>query len=140
MLYRLMVGTHKQDGKLYKKGDEIETDVNLISTFRGKFTKVHPSDADAVVKAAKAPIPEKKKSPPKAESGEFTPTPGSAGAEVSLGPDMTVTFPDAKDTGLKLHKTGENFHIVSSEGDILTKGGALSREDAVMFLKNNKDA
>jgi hypothetical protein len=58
MFYKLKGGSHTQDGRKYKNGDIIESDIDLTVTFRGKFTEVFDDsvkDTGKQVEVAKAP-------------------------------------------------------------------------------------
>jgi hypothetical protein len=46
-LFRVKGGCHVEDGVTYRKGDMIETDVDLAATFRGKFERVYTAPTES---------------------------------------------------------------------------------------------
>ena len=130
MQFELIGGSHVQDGKMYKKGDRIETKLNLVSMFGKKFRKLF---SEEIAEERIAAIPTKSEVETKAGSEavkKLTSEP------VILGPDMTVTFYEAKDTGCKIHQAIHGkFRIVHSISGLVS--GLFTRNEVVIYLKNN---
>ena len=97
MKYRVKTGKHDQFGKVYCKGDVLDTDMDLIAMFPNKFEKV--SKETPITKAPAAPtditpmVPQK--NPP-------APVPSSEEDDKDRGKDVTKNFPDAVDMDFKV--------------------------------------
>lgn len=104
MKFRVIDGKHldaptkeKEDG-IYRKGDIIETDVDLSAKFKNKFERVFPS---------KEPGYEKKKK----DDSDDRPLPESKGEDVSH------LFPNAEKNSLTVFKAGdEEYNVYEEDG------------------------
>lgn len=82
--YTLLAGIHSENGKIYKRGDEVISSSDLVKAFgKEKFVFV----AEVQEAAPKAP------------------------AVSALGQDCTDDFEDAGDKALKVFKKGANYFV-----------------------------
>jgi len=138
MFFELIGGSHEQDNKKFMKGDIIETDVNLVSLFRGKFKKV--SKEGGIPAPERVPNIPTKMSPPHpkgSEAGDGKPASDSVKTITTrLGPDVTTAFLEAKGTEFKIHKAADNmYHIVDGNSDIIG-GAGFTRNEVLIYLNN----
>lgn len=127
MQFRLIGGGHVEDGKSYEKGDIVESDKNLVSLFRGKFEKVYSEDE-------KLKMQETPKIPTKESLDKVKEK--SKNIETRLGPDVTVSFLEAKGTEFKIHKAaGSKYHIVDGASNVFG-GEGFTRNEVLIYLNN----
>lgn len=107
--FKVLAGSHSQDGVLYKKGSIITSYNDLVQLFgEGKFKEV---DALEYEKAQKK-VPQKKviNVAPKEEVEE-----DDEDEESSFGEDVTDRFSSAEDNDLKVFKSDEGYTVVDSD-------------------------
>ena len=119
MLFELTGGNHQQGGKTYKKGDRIETDMDLCAKFRGKFKLIEGEAAKPITQ----PVI------PKTEFNVNTVK------KLASGMDMTATFPSAKEKSLIIMKVGEDQFQIAKNGFIEVVG-TFTRAEIIIFLKS----
>jgi len=73
MIYKVLEGSHRQGGKTFTKGQQVDTASNLVALFPNKFAVVSESEA---VEAVPVPTPETKQRPDK-EFPPFAPPPAA---------------------------------------------------------------
>ncbi len=121
MLFKLIGGGHVDEkGKSYKKGDHIESDMDLCAKFRGKFKLIEGEAAKPITQPV---IP---------KTGEFK---ANTVKELASGMDMTATFPSAKEKSLSIMKVGEDQFQIAKNGFIEVVG-AFTRAEIIIFLKS----
>ncbi len=155
MLFRLKGGSHAQDGKVYKKGDVIETDRNLCAMFRNKFERVYEQELkDTGTELKKPNIPPPVQSPPAGkgdgEAAKLTPEPlpevspdadeSEKDVKSEHGDNVTAAFPAAEKIGLSVFEKS-NWYVVVDNDDSSVLNGKKLRKDAVAgFLKQYQEA
>lgn len=150
--YKLIGGYHvqKESGRLkeYKRGDIIETEINLVSLFRGKFEIAYDNEQVAakaeVKKAPKKPtVAEAAKALEEAkvaETAENQEAANKAKSKVVLGPDMTAMFFAVKGSKFRIHQSGSGYQVVNASGELQNTEGLLTKDEVNIYLESNKDA
>ena len=151
MLYRLKGGNHNHsDGKTYKNGDIIDTDVDLAKKFPHKFEPIH----DELEASEGTPFPSISITRPKSkvtvvdmpteeETKEDTPVADveaetgekKAGEKVDRGKDVTKKFPSAVENELKVFEKGRKFFIYDLDPNAPLNEKGLTKAKAVKFIQ-----
>jgi len=104
--YRVVGGSHVQDGLTYPRGSIIKTDVNLVKLFGKKFERVLPPDEDEERDTAKpAAIPTALSKKKEAEAKNEAAKEDDDTEKEKVNPnDVTKDFPTASKIFLVVHK------------------------------------
>ena len=131
MLWKLVGGRHKEGGKLYQKGDLIETARDLGTQFPNKFERL-PDPTPAAV-AAHAPVA----LPAAAPAPVVPPTPPAppAAPVKPLGADVTADWPAAAKPGLLVFQEGKTYHVTDVDNPTTALNPEpLSKKEVGPFL------
>lgn len=121
MLFELTGGGHDHFGKMYKKGDRIETDMDLRAKFGSKFKLISKEESAEPVSQPVLPKTDETKA--------------STVKTLASGIDMTLTFPEAKEKSFSIMKIGEDQFQIAKDG-FIEDAGVFTRAEIVIFLKN----
>lgn len=102
MKFRLLGGGHNEGGKLFKKGDIVESARNLVKLFENKFERIRKGKRKKAAPADDDPDDPEEETPPT--------TPKEA-----RGKDVSADFPLAVEEGFSVFRKGSWFHVF--EGD-----------------------
>lgn len=149
MIFRVKCSKYMQGGKRYLRGEEVESDRDLVAVFPGKFDLVmdsyNPTEPNVALIS---------RSPLKAVEGGLTEPPSTVikskkakskevkkeenVSDLSEWEDMTDEFQKASELGFKILYDGESYKIVDSASNkILNEEKVLSKSKEVrMFLKD----
>jgi len=156
MKFRLKkrVGSHIQNGKRYKSGDVVESEIDLCKIFVGKFERAHEEELedtgkmDTSIRKPQIPLPNSVP-PPEDKGGDNTLSkPLSSMASVpdeaieeeeeveesEHGKDITDEYPTAKEIAVKVYEKASWCVVVDNDdGEVLTVK-KLRRKDVEDFL------
>ncbi len=123
MLFRLKGGKHNDNrGTIYKNGDVIESEADLVKTYGEKFERIGEKDPTAgkkTLKIRKNPGPET----PKVED-KTSPSDEKLAAR---GEDVTTEFSLGKAAkGLTVHKKDGHYFVYDGE-DLVNEKGATHK-------------
>lgn len=116
MKFRLNGADHQQGGRVYTRGEIIESKADLVAMFGKKFERVHEEPtAPVVVPAALPPLAPQAAIDAATDAGAAGIAAPPAGAVPSpLGDDVTAEFANAADKGLLVFKKGKNFLVAKA--------------------------
>lgn len=139
-MFELLHNEHVQNNVTYKKGNIVETELDLDKMFKNKFKRRFELEAK-VDPPEKPSIPAKSdiSSPPPKTGVTSGPDPTVAPVEavpLELGTDVTLSFL-VKGTGLKVFKYEDKFVVVDAEGK---QTAPMTRVEADVYLKMKIDA
>ena len=111
-------------GKVYKKGEAVESELPLMTMFPNSFKTVEQVQAEVPPAANK----KKEKKEEKKEDDE-------AAAE-SLGKDVTESFEDASENGLLVFKKGRRYFVAdpSEPTEALNEDELKKKKDVSTFI------
>jgi hypothetical protein len=146
MKFQVLHGVHREGGKVYKKGDVIKSDEDLVKKWDQKFRKV---DEDAKVaegaESLRAARGEENKEddeegrPPKRSSDSAEATSEDAGGEgvtSKLGEDVTSDFAEDAGSDLLVLKKGRNWSVAEREDpDTAVNEHPLKHGEVKDFIK-----
>jgi hypothetical protein len=115
--YKVLAGQHMHFDKLYKKGDVIETDLDLLSLFENKFQRVHEQPTVPV----KSETPVTPVTVEKVADGNVishTNPVEKTEPEVNRGVDVTKNFPKAVDEDFLIFREKKNCHYIYDPDDM----------------------
>lgn len=136
MFFRLnkRAGEHEQNGRTYKPGDIIETEMDLCAKFAGKFTLLHDDEYED------SGITEPSIDTPSEEDGDSSKkkkSKPSSGVKRTKKKDVDATedFPAADDIGVKVFKksksNGDWYNVIDPDNDNEILNQKLLRKDKV---------
>jgi hypothetical protein len=137
MLFRVLGGNHVQDGVTYKKGEVIDTPMDLCGKFKGKFERVYHNDLTSNPKEA-APDVSEEPEIPLSENGDTDKQEGGGEdadaappaseeedteddeaedeePEVPVDVDVTKKFAIAGKAGLTVIQTGRVYSLYDGD-------------------------
>jgi len=142
--FKLNGGTHEQEGTMYRRGQVIKTELDLIAMFGDKFVEVHPSTPSATP----APLIDPATEDLAAVQAAAKVAPGENAAEKArevekvtsvLGEDVSDQFPsDISDNDFAVIKKGKKFFLVDRDlpDEAVNKEEVLrSPEEVLEFAK-----
>ena len=147
MLFRLKGGKHIQDGKKYKKGDIIDTFIDLAKIFRGKFEKV----SKEFVEEARASITtnpeiplsveddavvEPVKEQPESDFAEEESETLEEDAEVDYGKEITSEFPTAAEIEVKVYAKSNWCTVIDTRDNEVLNTKKLRKKNVEEFLQS----
>ena len=145
--YQLIGGQHEQFGKTYKKGDVIDTPIDLCKLFRGKFQRViteggSPVAVQLVQPQGKAPAsPEKPPAPstPKEDGAPKTSEKAGSGATKDVrGRNATEHFPQAVDDDFAVFKKNRVYFVYDvDDPDIALNKDGLKKAEVGPFIQKH---
>lgn len=107
----------------YRKGDIVESHVDLEQKFANKFAPYVERPAEEPIKLSEharvAPMPEPM------SSGGLPPVPAD---------DVTAKFPKAYEADVRIRKDGDKFLIVEGNGELYNHGEKLTRRQVERLL------
>lgn len=141
MFYKLKekTGQHEQNGKIYKAGDIVETEMDLTKKFIGKFELIH--DENCVDSGIDKPIIQTPTGKDVDDTDELKSASLSGKASKKKkskkkeDEDVTRDFPFAEDIGVKVFKklksNGEWFYIIDPDEDNVQMNKKMLRKKNV---------
>lgn len=139
-LYEVLAGKHGDaKGRVYHKGDLVESAKDLVKAFRGKFRLVEPPKVPAkpaVPVPVAVPTLEPAVEPEDAPSVVESVTKEANGQEESvrkLGMDVSEDFPTAAAKGVCVFQKGVKFYV-SRDGVEALNPKPLKPTDVVRFI------
>jgi len=125
-LYKLIGGSHVQDGKTYHKNDVVPSEVPLDQMFKNKFEPMGSTNDIPVYNE-----PESQSEP----DGE--PTPDFSDAESELGTNVTSEFSEAIEKGVVVFKKASWYYAALPEktNESLNEKG-LTKKKLAEFLSD----
>lgn len=136
MFYRLKekTGRHVQGGREYKAGDIIETEMDLVKSFTGKFEVVH--DEYAEDNGIKAPVIKIPSTEGDADTGKKK---AKKKTDKKADKEVTKDYPTALDIGVKVFKksksNGDWFYIIDPDDtDEQMNDKMLREKNVVKFI------
>lgn len=152
--FLVLAGTHTgTDGKLYRKGDKVKTEINLTEKFKNKFRLIGKNITDEELELEEGVAPKKaKKLPvPKEETEEDTDDdeddseddedeqpPAKKMDTKSFGKDVTADFDDAEDKDIQVFKGFKGYTLVKGDGTLNDGTPFKKKEDAQKFVTKFK--
>ncbi len=144
MLFKLIGGgEHVEDGVSYKTGDVIESELDLVTQFRGKFEKVYQQDLPDGFSLKKKTVPTEPNIPVKGgedgdpdtdtakeEEGGSTSTPPSPAGKI----DVTDQFSAAQDLGVSVFRKGTWYEVIDN-GEVLNAKKKLRKNQVTKFIR-----
>lgn len=128
--YKLLKSTHKdENGKLYRKGDTVESATDLIAMFGPEKFAI-----DGVFVAATVPDDEEEEEAPSENELEAEPEEGEstsvdeATPDDQVGTDVTDDFADAEDAEVTVRKHKRKYYIYDADGALLRSELATKKE------------
>jgi len=112
-LYKVLEGRHVENGRVYSKGDVVETERELDKIFPRltKFARVTPEDTEA-------------------EGGA-----GDGPAASAYGTDVTtLAISDGLPEHIRVFQKGSWFHVVDTSNGVALNGKALRSQELEEFL------
>jgi hypothetical protein len=148
--YRLKkdAGQHTQGGKTYNSGDVVETEMNLIEKFAGKFELLHEEDSqDTGVTVPSIMTPAGEGEDDAKASSEPSPGKSSKKKSKKTAPtkstpvEVTSEYPDAVDIGVQVFKksksNGDWFFVTDPDDNDAQMHEKLLREkDVTPFIES----
>ncbi len=150
MFFRVMGGSHVQDGKKYKKGDLVETSLDLCSMFRGKFKRVYKEElaelkdqgVEYVGADNKPDIPKPEDVKPvetstseKTETKQDTSTQEPVKPTSEHGKDVTSEFPTADKAGLLVFEKSKWYTVVDKADNQVLNEKKLRKAEVEDFVE-----
>jgi hypothetical protein len=130
--FEVLQGKHRQDEKLYTKGQIVESNYDLVKKFRNKFRAVGAPEVQKTPGSQASESGEGKKAP----SAKKPTAPKKAPAREARGTDVTSKFKLANEEGFSVFKRGDLFHVYEGNETTPVKGGEGLKADAVeAFVK-----
>ena len=132
MRFKLMGGKHRSGEQRYQAGEEIVTDIDLVSLFPGKFELLPELEQ---LTSAKPNIPV----PPSVGTGgaqakKATPPVGLSSEK--YGKDVSRDFPTSQIVKLKVYSNGEKFSVVDPDSGLkINKNKLTVPKDVDKFLR-----
>jgi len=128
MLFKVLRGTHYRDGKVYRKGDTIETSLDLVAMF-GKARFERNFEAEQRTGSV---VVNKPDIPPPVDEAE-TQFDGSDDS-IDYGEDVTSEFPTAEKIEVLVFEKLKWYTVVDkADGEVLNEK-KLRRKDVEPFL------
>jgi len=152
MLFRLLTGSYRVKGIAYRKGETVESSVNLVKSFPARFEMLRDDP-----ELDRPSIPTKKHSPsisegeddelssPSVLSSDTNTVKTSDTVKVSKKTvideswdDMTEEFPQVADIGLKVYYDGDFYRVINPKFNrILNKKNLTKPKEVRTFLKKH---
>lgn len=131
MKFKVLVGKAQHGGKLYRKGDVIDVDFDLVAKHgKGKFERIHEEEGFA------APQASPRQKAQKAAATEADSDDTAAATESTLGEDVTADFPEAAKQGLKVFRSGAWYHVATEDDpNTAVNEKALHKADVAKFVR-----
>ena len=133
--YYVKMGTHvegdKGNKKVYKKGDAVESEHNLIAMFPEKFS-TQPINPGEQVKAEVVNKPKNKKTDPETDKDD-----DNIGNVDPKGKDITEEFPDAVENNIKVFIKGQwcsIFDLDSETPDVAVNEKGIKKDEVAKAL------
>jgi hypothetical protein len=135
MLFEV-TGNGYQDinGRNYKRGEHVESHVDLTKKFKNGFKRVIVAAAPTAV--AETEAGQASSSPTESEAGNAASGSGDPEINKPTGKDVTFLFPAAKGKDMFVHKEGDFFIAVNGTGKLLTPD-PITKDLMTMFVANN---
>jgi len=143
-LFRLIGGKHTQDGTKYRKGDTIESDVDMVKKHPNKFEAVFVQEVPTQKKIqapAPIPVPETQKAAKKEKEAVENIRPLKVPAPMPIPEpvknDVTKQFPVATELDLRVIRKGKmKFNIVeASDPETPLNAKALTKTEVNRMLE-----
>ena len=149
MLFRLLTGSYRVKGIAYRKGETVESSINLVKSFPTRFVLLRDDP-----EPDRPSIPTKKHSlsTTEGEDGEqSSPSVLSSetkkvkkGKKVEIDEswdDMSDEFEQAIKEGLKVYYDGDSYKVINPKFNrILNKKKLPESKDVTLFLKKHLEA
>ncbi|GAF74083.1 unnamed protein product [marine sediment metagenome] len=139
MFYRLLpkTGSHIQNGKEYKAGDIVDSEMDLVTKFAGKFEKVYDGDVeDTGAISPNIVVPADEDSDNVRTKSETSSSKKSKKKTKKADVDVTSDYPTAEDIGVVVMKktkpNGVWFNVLDPDDDNAKMNPKLLRADAVV--------
>lgn len=133
--YKVIAGQHMHFDKLYKKGDVVETDLDLLHLFKNKFQRVHEQSTIPV----KLEIDKDPDADDKTVDGStvaHTNPPGETTPKVNPGVNVTKNFESAVDEDFLVfrEKGGKHFIFDPDAPETALNKKPLKRSEVEAFI------
>jgi len=149
MLFRLLTGSYRIKGVIYRKGDPVESSRNLGKVFPNRFEMLRDDPF-----ADRPNIPTKKhslstvegedgeQSSPSILSSETKKVRKGKKVEIDVSwDDMSDEFEQAIKEGLKVYYDGDSYKVINPKFNrILNKKKLPESKDVTLFLKKHLEA
>jgi len=144
--FKLLRGTHAEGKKIYRKGEVVPSNRDLIANFENKFVLVKESGEPEPKKPApkkpiRAKVAKKPTPTPKKEKKEDAPKEKQEGAKVGdLGKDVTAEYEQAQNFGLKVYRRRDLHTVIDpSEPNTPLNEKGLRSEHVETFVERYFD-
>jgi len=139
MLFKVKRGTHYRDGKVYKKGDTMESPIDQVAIYgKERFER----DFEAEQKAGIVVIDSKPNIPPPVGVGVDKDGDDAEITSPSLseyGKDVTSEFPTAEEMSVTVFEKSKWFTVVDADDNEVLNEKKLRRKDVEPFLEQYLD-
>lgn len=131
MKFRVLDGKHAHGNKTYKKGEIIESAVDLTEIFKNKFERVYPNIEEPEPVQQEVKVVEQATAPSKVEEKE---------EDDERGKNVTKTFPAASDHDLLVFERTEGkktLWFIYDHAELKSPKKGLKSADAVNEYLND---